>query len=92
MQFTKLNWRKYNNEYRADVKLKSIFGIRFICGILYEFEPKKYFYKWIINGKKYGDYFEYQSESLEDAKQKCEQEYIKICNNIINVLCDKINS
>jgi hypothetical protein len=87
MQFKELNWRKNNNEYRADVKLNGIFGIRFIYGENYGFIPRKYFYKWIINGKKYGDYFGFSCESLEQGKQLCEEEYMKICNDIINVLC-----
>jgi hypothetical protein len=86
MKFKELKWRKYNNEYRADIKINGIFGIRFIYGTFYN---NKCFYKWIINGKKYGGYFGYECKDLEQGKQMCEQEYLKICNNIIDLLCDK---
>ncbi|MFC0903765.1 hypothetical protein ACFHWD_03555 [Clostridium sp. MT-14] len=79
------------NEYRADVRLKGVFGIRFICGIRY-IEPttntEKCFYRWIINGKKCDDLFEFNCKSLEDGKRLCEEKYLEICNKIINIICE----
>jgi hypothetical protein len=85
MKFRELTWRQYNNEYRADIKVKGLFGIRFIYGQNYGLNSS-YFYKWIINGKRYGDSLGLPCNSLNEGKKKCEEQYGKICDQIYDNL------
>jgi len=80
-----LRWKSVScTQYRADIKVNGIFGIRFEYGKRFPLE--QYYYKYIINGKKYGDYLGYNCESMEDGKHHCEEKYIEICNKISDVL------
>jgi len=92
MKIKKLNWRNFlqhgymtKEEYRADIKVKGIFGIRFQYGK--RFHNNSYYYFYIINGKKFGDYNGFDCNSLEDGKRLCEEKHIEICNQIFNTIC-----
>lgn len=87
MKFKELVWREYKTkEYRTDISLKGLFGVRFQYGR--RFYNNTYYYYYIINGKKFGDYSGFDCDDLEHGKRLCEEKYIEICNQIINSLCD----
>lgn len=91
MNYKELKWRQYKNEYRADIRLKGLFGIRFTYGKTYN---DKYFYQWIINGKKYGgnyydEYPEFSCKSLKQSKKLCEEKYLDICIKIEDTIYDE---
>lgn len=91
MEPKQLNWRNFLNkygymtkeEYRADVKVNGLFGIRYQYGKRYD---RSYYYYYIINGKKFGDYNGFDCSSLEEGKRLCEEKYKEICNQIIDTI------
>jgi hypothetical protein len=88
MEYKKLKWKKFNNiEYRAEVSVKGLFGIKFICRK--KCYANEYDYKYIINGKHFGDYLGYKCNSLEHGIKLCEEKYKEICDNVKNVLFEE---
>jgi hypothetical protein len=91
MNFKDLQWKptKYSGdlrpEYRADVSIKGLVGIRFQYGKRASCSDS-YYYSYIINGKKFGDYLGFTCDDLEQGKRLCEYKYIEICHQIINSL------
>lgn len=100
MKIKDLPWRNFVNiyghknkdDYRADIKLNGVLNIRFEYGIKYCGRYNKYYYNYIINGKKYNthedDYVPLYFDSLEEAKKACEDKYLEICNQIFDLLID----
>lgn len=81
MDYKELEWKQSKfNEYRADVSIKGLFGIRFISGKNYN---NDYYYKYIINGKHYGGYSGFECSSINHGKQLCEEKYQEICDKVI---------
>ncbi len=93
MNIKNLKWKNFikyrhmtKEEYRADVRVKGIFGMRFQYGK--RFHNNTYYYFYIINGKKFGYYDGFDCDSLEDGRKLCEKKYTEICNEIINAISD----
>jgi len=91
MNLKKLEWKKLenstkyfgNSHIKADVKVNDLFGIRFQCG---KSTIDKYYYRYVINGKKFGDYPGFPCSSLEEGKMICEEKYSEICDQIVNAI------
>lgn len=72
MKIKKLELKQKNYlEYIADISIKGLFGIRFMCRKACY--ANEYNYKYIINGTHFGDYLGYKCDSFEDGKQICEK-------------------
>lgn len=85
MEYKELAWKKIDGcKYRADIKVKGAFGVRFI--VRKSFLQNEYSWKYIINGKHYGGYSGYKCEDFKNGKYLCKEKYKEICDKIVRKL------
>jgi hypothetical protein len=82
-----LEWKQINLlKCRSDIRIRGLFGIRFECEkMCYNDE---YYYRYIINGKRFGGYLGYPCKNFEYGKALCEDVYYELCDKIIKQITE----
>ena len=86
LEFKLVKNKSFENEYRANLRVKGVFGIRFYYKQRYYAYDvsESWTYGWIINGKRYGGEYSLFCSSEQECIEKCQFKYEEICSKILN--------